>query len=52
MIWMQLEPDVAYPTRSIRVPLSDKSDIFCNVADDGWLDFDGLCLKPCQRLDM
>ena len=35
-------------TRSICLvpfPLSDKCYTLCNVSNDGWLNFDGLCVK-------
>ena len=37
-----LECDVASPISIVRFPLADQGYTLCNVANDGWLDFDGL----------
>ena len=37
-----LERDVARPIPGVPFPLADKCYTHCNVANDGWLDFDGL----------
>jgi hypothetical protein len=34
--------DVARPICFVLFPVADKGDTFCNVANDGWLNFDGL----------
>jgi hypothetical protein len=36
------ECDVARPIRLVPFPLADKGNTLCNVAKDGWPDFDGL----------
>ena len=37
-----LECDVARPICLVLFPVTDKGYTLCNVANDGWLDFDGL----------
>ena len=37
-----LECDVARPIPGVPFSLADKRYTICNVADDGWLNFDGL----------
>ena len=37
-----LECDIARPICLELFPLANKRYTLCNVADDGWLDFDGL----------
>ena len=37
-----LERDVACPIRLVLFPFADERDTLCNVANDGWLNFDGL----------
>jgi hypothetical protein len=40
-----LERDVARPIPVVLFPLADMRDALCNVANDGWLNFDGLSCR-------
>ena len=40
-----VECDVACSISLVHFPLADKGYKLCNVADDGWLNLDGLGIK-------